>query len=90
MEQEQVKTLASALIAEIKASQHQFWIDPEIHSQQHAFITAMIDKEKRRQEFWLQVKQYVVGSLALSFVSGLLVLLGKAILDLVKHNGATQ
>ncbi len=80
MKKEDIAVLAQALIAEVKASQESFGVNPEIHAQQHAFITAMIQKEENRRLFWIGMKEKIVGSVVLSALLFIVSALGYAAL----------
>lgn len=68
--------IAKALVEEMKRHGHAMWIDPEIHSVQHEFIAEMIKERKERQERRKRIEEKIAGSVLLSIIVGLVVLLG--------------
>lgn len=82
------KTIAEAIITEMKASGHALWIDPETHAAQHDAIPMLVEfieelkKERReRTERRDRINEKIAGSLILSAIMGLVTLLGAGVLS---------
>ena len=73
--------LAKAIVEEMKTQGHAIWIDPEIHANQHEFIAQMIEERKEKAERRKRIEEKIAGSLVLSFIVGLLALLGSGVLN---------
>lgn len=78
------KDLAQAIIAEIKDSGHEFWVDPKTHAEQHEFIAEMIKERHERAERRKRIEEKIAGSLVLSLIVGLITLLGAGVLAWVR------
>lgn len=78
---------AQALIDEMKKSGHAFWIDPETHAEQHAFIAAMIAERKEKIERRKRVEERIAGSLALSVIVLVISLLGSGVMSYLRSHG---
>ena len=78
--------IAEAILKKLKADHHAFWIDPEIHSEQHEFIKSLIqeraDKLMRRKA----VEDKIAGSVILTVVLGLVGLIGAGALDWIRNH----
>lgn len=79
-----VKLLAEQIVKEIRENQHAFWLDPEKHSNQHEFIQLLINEREEKRVRRERVKEKIAGSLILSFIIGLVGLIGSGFLDWLK------
>jgi hypothetical protein len=77
------ETIAKAIVAEMRASGHALWIDPEIHAEQHkvipstlAFVEEMKTERKEREARRQRVTERIAGSVILSVIALLVTLLG--------------
>jgi len=78
---------AQALIEEMKKSGHAFWIDPETHAEQHAFIATMIAEREERIARRKRLEEKIAGSLALSVILLVIGLLGSGIMTYLRSHG---
>ena len=68
--------IAAEIIRQLKEKEHVFWIDPEIHANQHEFIQLLIDERKHRKARRDRLGEVIAGSIILSAILGLLSILG--------------
>lgn len=78
--------LADALIAQLKDKHHTFWIDPELHSQQHEFIRTLIAERAEKMARRKAIEDRIAGSLLLGFVLTVVGLVGAGFLEWVRNH----
>lgn len=80
------ESFANLLIQKMKDEHHVFWIDPQLHSDQHAFLSLLMKEREERQARYRRVQEKIAGSLILSFILVLIGAIGAGALDwLRKH-----
>lgn len=68
--------LADAIVDRMKREHHTLWLDSETHAAQHEFLRIIMDERAERSARRKAVQDKIAGSLILSFIVGLIVLLG--------------
>ena len=76
--------LIETIRATIREEMHPHAISVELHAEQHEFITAFIAERKEKAAQRERIKEKIVGSVALSFILGLITLLGVGALDWIR------
>lgn len=76
--------IAIAIIARLKQDHHTFWIDPEIHSQQHEFIKTLIEERANKLARRKKIEDTVAGSIILSAILVTVGLIGSGALTWLK------
>lgn len=79
-----ITRLARMVYAELRRDKAAYWIEPETHAEQHAFLRELItewkqrrEKEKRRADFWRDIKKTVFGWIIISVIGAAVVGVGK-------------
>lgn len=85
LSEDQMQELVNVLIKTVKDNQHTFWIDPELHSNQHEFIAEFIAQRKAKEERIKKVQDYIAGSLILSTTLSFVAFLGYSINEYIRH-----
>lgn len=78
--------LASAILAKMKEEHHVFWIDPELHSGQHAFLALLMQEREERIQRRKRLEEKIAGSLVLSFLLMIIGLVGAGALDWMRKH----
>lgn len=78
--------IADAVLAKLKEDKHIFWIDPETHSQQHAFIQTLIEERAEKAARRKALEDKIAGSLILGFIITLIGLIGAGALDWIREH----
>lgn len=78
--------LAAAILAKMKEEHRVFWIDPEIHSDQHAFLGLLMREREERLERRKRIEEKIAGSVILSFLLLIIGLIGAGALDWLRKN----
>lgn len=73
MEKEQINQLADAIIQKMKDEHHVFWIDPEVHAEQHGFLALLMKEREEKIARHKRIEEKIAGS---AILSGLLFLVG--------------
>lgn len=78
--------IACALIQKMKEDHRVFWIDPELHSDQHAFIGMLMREREERIQRRKRIEERIAGSVVLSFLLAVIGMIGAGALEwLRKH-----
>lgn len=85
MTEEEIKQMAEIVVRGMK-DHHAIWIDPETHADQHEFIAILMQERKDRVERRKVIEDKIAGSLILSFIVGLVTLLGAGSLDWLRSH----
>lgn len=80
------KEIAHAIITEMKASGHAFWVDPETHAADHQFMHEWRTELAERRERRKRIHDRIAGSLILSAIVGLIVLIGAGVMEWIRRH----
>jgi Tfp pilus assembly protein PilZ len=78
--------LASAILEKMKEEHRVFWIDPERHSDQHAFLALLMQEREERIQRKKRIEEKIAGSLVLSFILMTIGLIGAGALDWMRKH----
>lgn len=84
MEEKHVEVLADAIITKMKESHHVFWVDPEVHSEQHKFIAMLIKEREEKLQRRRRIEEKIAGSVILSFLLFVVGLIGAGFIEWLK------
>lgn len=76
--------LATTILNKLKEEKHQFWIDPETHSEQHAFLQTLIEERAEKVLRRKKLEDFIAGSLILSGTLGIIALVGSGVLEWIR------
>jgi hypothetical protein len=76
--------VADAILAKLKAEHHTFWIDPEIHSEQHEFLKTLIEERAEKLARRKAIQDKIAGSLILSGILLLIGFIGSGFMDYIR------
>lgn len=85
MTDDELNKISRLLVAGMK-EHHAIWIDPEIHAEQHEFIAMLLQERAERMERRKAIEDKIAGSLILSFIVGLVTLLGAGLLGYLRDH----
>lgn len=77
--------LAIALVDRMK-NHHAIWIDPETHAEQHEFLVILMRERRERAERRKAIEDKIAGSLLLSLIVGVIVLLGSGMMQWLREH----
>jgi hypothetical protein len=70
----------------MKEEHRVFWIDPELHSDQHAFLALLMQEREERIQRKKRIEEKIAGSLVLSFILMTIGLIGAGALDWMRKH----
>lgn len=76
--------IAEAILAKLKAERHTFWIDPEIHSEQHEFLKTLIEERAEKLARSKAIEDKIAGSLILSGILLIVGFVGSGLMDYIR------
>jgi hypothetical protein len=79
------ETLANAIIIKMKEEHHVFWIDPEVHADQHAFLALLMKEREEREARRRRLEEKIAGSFVLSTLALLVSLVGAAVMHWLRQ-----
>jgi hypothetical protein len=80
------EALANAIIVKMKEEHHVFWIDPEVHAEQHAFLALLMKEREEREARRRRLEEKIAGSFVLSALALIVTLLGAAVMQWLRKN----
>ena len=78
------KLLATEIVAKMQEDHNTLWITREVHSEQHEFIQLLMQERQEKLARGERLKEKIAGSLILSFIVGLVTLLGVGVLTYLR------
>ena len=85
MTEEDLKQMAALVVQGMK-DHHAIWIDPEIHADQHEFIAILMQERRDKADRRKAIEDKIAGSLILSFIVGIVTLLGAGSLQWLREH----
>jgi hypothetical protein len=80
------EALAHAIIVKMKEEHHVFWIDPEVHAEQHSFLALLMKEREEREARRRRLEEKIAGSFVLSALALIVTLLGAAVMQWLRKN----
>jgi hypothetical protein len=76
-----IDQLAEAVVERMKREHHVFWIDPEVHADQHEFIKILMEERAERIARRKRLEEKIAGSVILTALAFVVTLLGVGFLE---------
>ena len=86
MTQLDINLLADSIIARMKQEHHVFWVDPEIHAEQHGFLALLMKEREEKLARRKRIEEKIAGSVLLSMILLLVGLIGAGALTWLREN----
>lgn len=77
--------LADTIIARMKQEHHVFWVDPEIHAEQHGFLALLMKEREEKLARRKRIEEKLAGSLVLSTILVVVGLIGAGALEWLRN-----
>lgn len=92
------QNLAKEIVRALQEADHtKLWVDREQHAEDHKFIRALVEREKRKEERKERIKERLIGTAIVSSIFTALGYVGKWAIEFVNHyimniatNGSTK
>jgi len=80
------QNLAKEIVAALQQADHsRLWVDREQHAEDHKFIRALVEREKRREERKDRIKERLIGTGIVSVIMAGLGYVGKWGIEMFNH-----